>query len=80
MSEHILASRLAATAEYRDTLSRLLGKKFSEFDALDVKLFTRATGGAFQTTSMDRSPETFREICYIIFKIEAILRDLRSRR
>ncbi|GGG60004.1 hypothetical protein GCM10011415_02420 [Salipiger pallidus] len=76
-AEHKLASRLAATAEYREVMAKLLGKRFSEFDNLDVKLFTRATGGKFQTKDMEASPETFREICHIIFKIEAILRHTR---
>lgn len=76
----ILSSRLFATAEYRPLIQSLMGDRFSEFDALDTRLTIVATGGNFQTKRMAPEPQTYQQICSIIFKTELILRQLRSRR
>lgn len=76
----ILSSRLFATAEYRPLMQKLMGNRFSEFDALDSRLTIVATGGNFQTKRMSPEPQTYQQICSIIFKTELILRQLRSRR
>ncbi len=73
-----LCAALMATTEYRSLMISLLGKRFSDFENLDTRLMIVATGGNFQTSMMKASPETYQEISYLVFKTEAILRELRS--
>lgn len=74
-----LRAALMATTEYRELMSSLLGRRFHEFNELDIRLMMAATGGNFQTSKVAASPSTYQEIAFLIFKTEAILRDLRSR-
>lgn len=73
-----LRAALTATAEYRELMKTLMGKKFQDFDVLDTRLSMIATGGNFQSSSMKAAPETFQEINSIIAKTEFILRSLRN--
>ncbi len=74
-----LRSALMATAEYRGLMKSILKEDFIDFDSLDVKLFIACTGGKFQTSAMEASPETFQEISSLITKTEQIYRSRKSK-
>lgn len=75
---HVLASKLMATTEYRPLMKKLMKERYEDFESLDVRLFMLVTGGSFQTSRMEASPQNFAEISSVIFKTELILRELRS--
>ena len=77
-TSHVLISKLQATTEYRPLIKSLMGINFTIYDELDSDLFIYATGGNFQTSAMEASPDTYKEISAVLVKIEHILRSLRS--
>jgi hypothetical protein len=86
---HQIRAKLNASADYRELYIKVLREKErNEYRSLDTRLFRVATGGNFQTSKMDNSPETYAEIVDIIFQMKdiarfppvtTVLRDLVSR-
>jgi hypothetical protein len=75
-----LRAKLSASMEYREAHTYALPeKKRSAYTSLDNKLFLKATGGSFQTSKMEASPETHNEIINIIYQMKVITRNSRLR-
>ena len=73
---HELRAKLDAT-KFENLSRSILGERYEKFDDLDLRLFMAATGGSFQTMSVQPSPEVYGEIMVIITEMRALLREQR---